>query len=133
MTSLENMSNTIRARVAEVFHSVTVVWDNDPQTEFKPDVMNLRAAIQLGEQRQVSTGSVKRFRQWGTLVFQIYNPVGMGDRANLLLLGDVLANFRCRTYSGVTFSTPTQQTVGRDDKFWQINSLCPFYFDILAT
>jgi hypothetical protein len=130
--SLEAMSNTIRATV-QLLDVSPIVWDNDPNLVVRQDVVQLRASIRLGEQRQVSTGGVKRFRQGGALVLQVYNPLGKGDQANLSLIDTILLFFRCKTYDGVVFATPTLETVGRNDKYWQVNAICPFYYDILAS
>lgn len=126
------MSNIIRTLVTGI-DAGTIFWDNDPNQTARADELQIRANIRLGEQRQVSTGGVKRFRQNGSLVLQVYNPLGRGDKANLEKLDEILAVFRCKTYSGVVFITPSFETVGRNDKWWQINAICPFYFDILAS
>lgn len=130
--TLEAMSNTIRTQVQGI-DAGAIIWDNDPNQTVRQDVLQIRAIIRLGEQRQVSTGGVKRFRQNGSLVLQIYNPLGRGDQAILEKLDEILGVFRCKTYDGVVFVTPSFESVGRNDKYWQINAVCPFYYDILAS
>ena len=129
----ETLGNTIRSRfktqIADIL-SLPTQYDNQSYT--KPaNVLWCRLTILTGESFQASFGGAggKRFRTPGTMVAQLFNPVGLGDKAALAAADSIVAAFRAVTDTGVVFRTPSVQRIGRTESEWQINVTCPFYVD----
>lgn len=129
----QTLGNTIRSRfktqIADA-RSLSTQYDNQDYT--KPNnAMWCRLSILTGDSFQASFGGAggKRFRTPGTMIAQIFCPIGLGDKAALQMADYIVTAFRAVTDTNVVFKTPSVQRIGRTESEWQINVSCPFYVD----
>ena len=129
--NFETLHNIIRTRFkTQVVDEGTlkVHYDNAPFEE--PDgVIWTRLTIHHSTRQQVEIGKTKRFRVYGQMIAQLFEPVEGGDQGASQLADTINDAFISVTDTGVTFQTPFIDRVGRDGKWYQVNVVCPFYAD----
>jgi len=139
LTKWEDAHNSIRARFeAQVTAPLgldsrssgtgsRIQYDN--QEFVKPqDQIWVRVTILNGHSAAKAIGS-QRFRNPGVMIAQIFGPIGDGDRDQTRVADTIRREFRAVTDGDVSWHTPSQDRVGRDDNWYQINVNCPFYWD----
>jgi hypothetical protein len=112
--------------------SVATEYDNAPFTP--PDgTIWARWSVLDGKSDQVSLRSpTARYRRTGVAIASIFAPLVKGTAAALALADTVVAAFRTVTADSVTYWTPSVQVIGREEPWWQVNVVCPWYSDLLA-
>lgn len=128
----ESKHNVINSRfkteVADT-QSVTTFYDNFPASP-PDDSLWVNFTISQAESIQVEIGGNSgRFRQPGIAIAQLFAPVEAGTKDIKELADVVAASFRAVTDAGVTFRSPWLNQIGRVDQWWQMNVICPFYYD----
>jgi hypothetical protein len=127
------IANTVRSRFETQIatpESLTTQYDNQ-SLDNPDDKIWCRLTIKFGETELASFGSPSsnRFRTVGTMIAQLFSPIGKGS-GELEELADTISNsFKCITQDGVTFIDPDIVNVGEREGMWQINVVCPFYSD----
>lgn len=93
----------------------------------------VRFTCQENDGRQASIGSpgANRFRQYGLLILQVFQPQGQGSvDARTKAAAALTALKGARSDNGVLFYDCYGRSVGNDDKgFFQINVISSFYYD----
>lgn len=89
----------------------------------------VRLSVVPGEQRQVSMGSIRRFRRIGIVSVQIFTPAGSGDGLAKELADSVAAIFMGRTVDGVIFRGTGLDRVGVDGAWAVWNATTPYQAD----
>ena len=130
------LHDTINSRFqtfVETPESVPVQYDNFPFT--RPlDSTWIRFSVLPGESIQISSGGdgSNRFRTAGVAKAMVFVPVESGTNDSLTLVDVINAAFRAVTDTGVTFRTPSVETIGRNGKWWVTDIEIPFYADTIA-
>lgn len=131
--TFEALGNVIRAKfLNDVTTPLSLITFHDNQEDDKPsypDERWVRVNVLTGTSRQVSFGSTNRFRTPGTLVIQIFLPIGRGTKDIDVVVDRIVTEFRAKTEGGVTYQTPQRIPQGRDGTFYQVNVNIPFYSD----
>lgn len=103
-----------------------------PNKKFDPptDEIWARLHVILGEQNQVTTGeTAKRYRRQGQVVIQLFTQFNTGTGEIDEKADEVEDVFRSKSVDGVRFLAPRSLVVGRDADLWQVNVVCPFFYD----
>jgi hypothetical protein len=129
--SFEALEDAIRTRFnTEITtgQSLVTQWPNAPFD--KPDnALWARVTILEGATRQKTLGPSAEQRTPGVLTVQLFYPVGRGTEVQTQMADTIAAKFKRDTFSGVVFQTPYIEQKGRSGKEWQVNVICPFYYD----
>ncbi|HBG77504.1 MAG TPA: hypothetical protein DDW84_01460 [Phycisphaerales bacterium] len=130
----ETVANTIRGRFKTLIadtNSLSTQYDNQDFTKPADGSMWCRLTIKEGDSEQVSIGSTgsRTERTSGIVIAQVFTPIGIGDKAGIVMADKIKVAFRRITVNGVRFLTPSIKRIGRVDSEWQINVVCPFKFD----
>lgn len=131
------MNKLMRARYKTKvidLEDVPTQYDNQAEEDKqfrKPDNtewvrMNIRPAASV--QVDICPGR-PRSRTTGSIIFQVFSPVGKGDAAAIKLADKIKAAFRMVTADGIVYFEPTITTVGVTQSWWQVNVTCPFQYD----
>lgn len=125
---------------AEIRKFFDTTWSNAteiayPDLEFTPpdDKTWVRFDVRENAGNQVSIGSpsANRFRHFGIVTVQIFQPLGQGSkdaRAKTVLAINAFQGQT--TANGAVFSEVTGRQIGNDGNgFYQINVLASFYYD----
>jgi len=122
-----------------------ITWDNVPLDTVEADLSITSDDPEVfGEgylllQVQHADGSIaalgtKHFRQVGIMSGALYVENGRGRVRTVGKLGDsVLRFFQVTNVAGVTFQNPRLQEVGADGRWWQVNILADFQYDIVRS
>ena len=130
-TAKLRVRSRFRTQVALV-QDLLVIYDNQEvaANDIPHEELYARASIRLQPSRQVSFGaSTKRYRTQGQLTVRLYGPLGEGDDDITDLADAIEAAFTSVTDNSVHFLTPSTEEVGRVQNSWQINVVCPFWFE----
>ena len=109
-----------------------VVYDNVPKPDINDDDPWVRLTLTYSSARQVSMGAgnsnFHRFQ--GVANVQIFSPIDVGSKPALELADKVVGLFTANRIGQSQMLTAETQILG-DDGFsrYQINVVCPFYFD----
>lgn len=105
-----------------------VQYDNAPFIQ--PDDLWIRWSIQIGEsiqlERDFATGSEMTS---GQAVASIFFPWEKGLKLANEIANEIRLKFHRISIDGVTYRTPSYLNLGKTDEFWQINEVCPFFYD----
>ncbi len=84
-----------------------------------------------GQQASIGSPGSNRFRQFGIITLQIFQPKGQGSKDARVKATTALGAFKgAVTTNNVHFQNVYGRQVGNDDKgFYQINVVAPFYYD----
>lgn len=126
--------------IGKRFHNqVATAEDPDLPTEYDniaiqhpKDAVWARVNVQSTVTRQTEIGNPITFRTLGLIIVQLFSPFNTGDNDILTLADKVVLAFRRVTADGVTYRTPTVQTIGRTKEWWQVNVNCPFLADTIV-
>lgn len=130
--SKEAAADTIRSRYKTLVADAETLPTQYDNASFTPpeDSEWSRWTILFGDTTQVSVGATNQYRTAGIAVAQLFVPIETGDERAMQLADVVFTSFKPVTVNGVVFRTPGPPTnEGRDNKWWQYNVNCPFYFD----
>jgi len=140
-------ANTLRQRFNDEFRSRSdafVTYDNVNQLQ-KPDgswvtepkdsngdpAPWVRFSIRASNAQQISAGSQRLFRQPGSIIVQIFIPVGKGDGKAYEVADAIAASLRGVTINGVRLkATSPPQFVTAEGSWSQFNSITPYSFDL---
>ena len=141
--TFEAVHNTIRNRfnaqlvTGGSLAADDVAWDNlafDTHNEGDSSKW-VRLNVIPGESESLGLGS-SLMRVEGYVQASVFLTIDKGDKLALELADEIVAAFNSvtETYSGntVVFRTPSDQNVGREGSWWQVNVLIPFYSDNAA-
>jgi hypothetical protein len=127
----EDITNEITTKVKEVTtaNSYPVVYDNDPATTPTVDYW-CHSSLAFGNANKIELGTSGLNRNAGVLTIVVVGPTGKGTGLSLEM-ADILASaFRNLTLGGyIRFKTPRIENVGRVNKKWNVNVICPFEAD----
>lgn len=134
--NMQQAEAEIRKFFKDIWGTTTpIAW---PDADFTiPEGKNwVRFTCQENDGRQVSMGSPgnNRFRQYGLIILQIFQPQGQGSVAARTLASNASSAFRgAQTTNGVHFENVYSRAVGNDGAgFYQINVFISFYYDELT-
>ncbi len=124
----------IRKFFADAWDAVAtpIAW---PDVKFAiPDNKNwVRFTCQENDGEQVSMGSPgsNRFRHYGVVTIQVFQPQDRGSKDARQLATDALGVFMgAQTTNGVIFYDVAGRQIGNDGNgFYQINVVASFYYD----
>lgn len=130
--TFEQIQAAIRTKFKTLADSNALATAYDNNT-FDPASKPLwcRLTIKPGQSEQMSIGApgANRFRNPGVMFAQLFVPDGTGDKV-ILAMADIIANgFRSVAVTGITYMTPSITTVGRTEKWYQVNVTVPYYSD----
>lgn len=137
MSSIVAIANAVRGRFASQVVtplSLVAIYDN-ATTPLPPETGRwCRFSVLFGTQAQADFGATsRRYRMAGVALAQLYEPVGIGDGAQLAVVSTIQDAFRGVTVTGpphVHFSTPyVSAPPTRDEPWWQIVVTIPFRAD----
>lgn len=146
MTTFTQAANAIRSQFQTDFHAsepdVPIAFDNveglytsggSIVQESKDGNGNpapwVRLNVRHADAQLVSLGP-RTYRQPGTVITQVFIPVGTGDIRASEIAEAVAGSLRGVDTSGVRFdATSAPQFVGPDGSWWQTNVTTPFEFD----
>lgn len=111
----------------ETGQTLTSIYEN--QEKASPDEGKWADVfIQWGSSAQIEIG-ILRYRTNGIFTVELHNDISLGV-GDLLELADIIAaKFRGTVIDAVHMEVPRIVNVGRVGKSYQVNVLCPFYFD----
>jgi len=137
MPDKEAAKNAARLRFEtqiETPQKLVTQYDNQPLPEDKRRSSEIwsRVQVRFNGTARVDTGAtLGRYRTQGELIARLFAPVDKGD-GDLMALADVIENaFTSVDDTGVRFRAPSTEQVGRVGSEWQVNVVCPFWFDDL--
>ena len=119
---------TVFFRALADLHSWPVRYNNDPRET--PDSglwINFRLDWQDSEQKEI--GNINSRRNFGDVIIEIRNDVGLGIGGILAEVDLVAEAFRFITIGAIIFRVPNVIKIERVDDIYQINVVCPFYID----
>lgn len=118
-------SSVLRQRIVAKFPSLQIQRDN---MLFTPPSGTLWARwhILFGESKRAASGTVRHI---GLVKCSLFDLLEIGDDNILSMADDIAEMFRTLTDTGVVLRTPSVRTLGRSDKWWQVNVTCPFFAD----
>jgi len=134
------MASAIRTRfkteIADEY-SLEVLYDNAPGDDPSASAsltmgLWIRFSVLPGDSDCQEFGGSKTSRTPGVAVAQIFAQLRQGDRNSLQVADYIKSAFRHVSADGVIYGTPYVRTVGRDNKWYQINVFCPFYSDDIS-
>lgn len=133
-----NLNTTIESMFATAWGSTTSIkYDNVPFTI--PSASWVDIQVWDGMSTKASLGSgVQRRRSTGTVFIGIYTAVDAGSRPARLLADAVVAIFRDKQVSGVTFEEPDVVRLGEvslassTTPWYQMKVAVPFVYDVFA-
>lgn len=116
-------------------YSLETIHDNEEHETPDNSVATwARFTVQTGTSFKVSTGKNARYRMPGIATIQIYGEIGKGTATIDTLVDAIVTLFRSVTVAThISFRTPERRQIGSSGDRWQINVICPFYVDDLAT
>lgn len=128
---------------AEIRKHFDTLWANqteiawpDQKFDIPTDKSWVRFTSQENEGGQVSIGSPgnNRFRSFGLVSIQVFQPGGQGSIEARTLATAALGAFKGKqTANGIEFFDAYARQVGTDEKGWyQINVFASFYYDELT-
>lgn len=123
----------IRKFFNDAWNSATqIAWD-DLKFAIPSNENWVRFTCQENDGEQVSMGSPgsNRFRHYGVVTVQVFQPQGQGSREARQLATDALGVFMgAQTTNGVIFYDVAGRQIGNDGNgFYQINVVASFYYD----
>ena len=129
--SFTALDNAIRTRCSTEVTTGLALPTQWPNSDFnRPvDALWCRVAILNGDTFQKELGPSGGQRTPGVLAVQVFAPIGRGDGDQLEKADAIAALFKRATHSGVVYRTPRIAKVGRSGQNWQVNVICPFYYD----
>jgi len=131
----ETAINAITARFdvqIEQGQSVVVQYDNDGATEKPNEAKWINFKVLPAQSALMNLGyGNRRFRTPGVFVAEINVIQGKGLKEAYELADAITTAFRGETYSNIHYRTPYITSVGKFDRFYQVNVSCEFYFDDL--
>lgn len=142
MSLAVEIANAVRTRFYEEVvggeDGLLVVYDNVPDAAIPSNSRWVRFSVRLGEQRQVSVASTggRRFRTAGVALVHLFEPIGIGDGAQLALVATIQDAFRSVSLDGppfITFDPPYVSAAPiREDSWWLLPVVIPFRADEYA-
>lgn len=137
--SSQGLAKSIRKRYRE-----KVVFKKDVPTQFdnqlvddkftKPDdAMWCRLSIIESITTQQDICDKPIVRTIGNIIFNVFSPLGKGDKEAREFCDLIASKFRIVTSDGVVYRSPTISPSGRDGQWWQINVTVPFQYDFTHT
>jgi len=107
------------------------VYDDVPGTIPTGEIVWARATIRHATASQTLAGEVgtRRFTEEGTVIVQVFAPVGDGSTACYAAAREVQNAFRDARNSDVWFRDVRMNEVGTEGAFVQINVLATFSYD----
>jgi len=136
MSSSQAMHTAIRRRYAEQIVATSshkTLYDGQTGFDKPTDALWVRMTILVGSTTQASLGATPIVRTNGVVTWNIFNPIGKGDKAARELGDRIAAKFRLVTEDDVRYQVPTITNVGVTDDWWQLNVTAPFIFDEIVT
>jgi len=146
MPDFESAFDTIlgqfKAQMDTLRPLVPVAWPNlpyDPLEDFTPGTHDAWARITIlgGDAQIASAGSAghRRWRYFGTVVVQVFAPLGAGANTALAVADDVARALRGAATEGVTLNAAAIRPIGQDaqEAWYQVNVETPYRFDLLET
>lgn len=131
--ALELAHNSIRTAFSDLMNGghggVPILYDNEfeePPTSGR--WVRFRVSDSFGEQTRFG-GKIHR-RQYGDAIASIYTPAGEGNGDALEIVNDIKGIFKDTTVGSCTFLQPSLEKVGLEQRWWRIDLVCPFYFDV---
>ena len=137
--SSQALAKAVRKRYIDVVlcaQNVPTQFDNqDEDDQFtKPsDSIWARCSIFTASSTQVDICETPRIRTLGTIIFNVFVPVGKGDKEAREFADIIKSKFRLVTVDDVLYRVPTISPVGRDKTWWQVNVTCPYQFDEIVS
>lgn len=131
MPNFAAIGSVIRTRFETLVEgplSLPTVYDNAPDPHLD-DAAWARLTINYGDSRLLEIGARPSYRTIGSAIAQLFYPVETGDGDALEAADVVSSAFRRVTVTGVKFLVPSVKSVGRTEKWWQVNVTCPFQCD----
>ncbi len=132
-------------RIRTSFPDLTVFFDNqrakppeglDVSDETEPEDRIksawCRITVVWGQANQADMSKQPRIRTQGTVIVQVFVPVGSGDGLALRISDEVCDIFRRARLAGMTFRAPHPSRVGPDDNWYQINVVMPMHYDFVV-
>jgi hypothetical protein len=89
----------------------------------------VRFTVNQGDSEQNTLEENPEFRHFGTIIVQVFVPIGAGDGRALKLIDMISSLFRGRTIGESLFRSPEVTTPGRDGKWYQKNVTIPYLRD----
>ena len=115
--------------------SVTA-WPNatfEPPDANNPESLWLRYSHLEGYRQRITVSAEpgqSRWRQYGTLVIQLFQPRNTGDRLVRRLGDQVVTAYTSKSFQGMRFRTPQPQAIGNTNAWYQYQVTIPFEYDI---
>lgn len=89
----------------------------------------VRFTVNQGDSEQNTLEEDPEFRHFGTVIGQVFVPIGAGDGRALQLIDMISSIFRGETIGECLFRSPSVTTPGRDGKWYQKNVTIPYLRD----
>ena len=124
----ESLHNSIRAHFDSNTSIGTVIYDN-MQEDVPDSGLWVRFSVGTSFSEQTHCGHEIHMRKYGDATASIFAPILEGDGAALELVDSIRALFRDVTVGSVVFLQPNVERIGRTERWWQIDVVCPFYYD----
>lgn len=98
------------------------------------DVLWARLIVEESDRRKVELGPRPgaRSRVFGSVVVQLFAPVGRGTEQLYELQSALEEAFDSKTVNGLVFATPSSRELGRSGDWYQTTVSCPFHYDELG-
>lgn len=141
MSATVEIANAIRGRFAAQVatpQTLTTVYDNVPKSTIPTSGRWCRFVVLFGVQTQVAFAGVggRRFRTIGQAIAQVFEPIGVGDGAQLAVVEAIQDAFRSVSLSATAFITFDPPYVAsapiREDSWWMVPVAIPFRADEYA-
>lgn len=105
----------------------TVRYDND-DTEIQNSGLHLEFGLEFEDSVQKEI-AINSYRNFGNVVIQVKNDIGLGIGGVLATVDTIATLFRSKNLGSIVFRVPRVIKIGRVDDLYQINIVCPFYID----
>ncbi len=89
----------------------------------------VRFSVSTAFSEQTHCGHQIQIRTYGDATASIYCPIAEGDGAVMEVADDIRILFRDSVVSSVVFLQPSIERIGREQRWWRLDVVCPFYYD----
>jgi len=127
----DELVNTVQSRMKTLVQDVLNIAGTFDNVEIDPPDGEpmFEAHVLLGERTLAQLGNPRTFRTTGSLMVNIYAPVGEGSASTGAIVNKIDEVFRGVTVDAVVYLVPQIQRLGRQGTRHVTNVSCPFRHD----
>ena len=126
------LHDTIRSKfqtdIVTAGHVTHVVYDNEREA-WPTDTIWIECNIRDTDTELVATGAKQTYRKRGEIVAAVRGPLQQGDSLSLRVCDAIRSAFNRANADGVFYGATSVGGFERDEQFWKMEAVTPFYQD----